>query len=73
MIIPTALGTGPVAHVTPRCVIPTRALENHVFIAYSNYTGPSAGSSYEASYVGQSAIVGPDGIDLARASGTEVR
>lgn len=55
----------------PDCVIPTRALENHVHIAYSNYSGPAAGAGCEAAMCGRSAIVGPDGVALARATGVE--
>ena len=63
ILIPTALGTGPVGRMTPRCVVPTRALENHVFVAYSNYSSPAAAGPSLAQdvFVGQSAIIGPDG------------
>lgn len=39
ILIPTALALGPVQRLTPECVIPTRALENHVHIAYCNFQG----------------------------------
>jgi predicted amidohydrolase len=70
ILIPTALGAGPVDVLTPTCVIPTRALENHVHIAYCNYNG-SATSATHPSFCGRSAIVGPDGIVLGRAPGPE--
>lgn len=44
-------------------VVPTRAYENQVFIAYANYCGNEGDLNYE----GRSCIVGPDGVDLARA------
>ncbi|CAE8604208.1 unnamed protein product [Polarella glacialis] len=70
IILPTALGAGPVQHLTPRCVVPTRALENHIFIAYANFCGPAAGPD-DSAFVGQSAVIGPDGMDLCRAPGPE--
>ena len=70
LIIPTALALGPVQRLTPECVIPTRALENHVHIAYCNFQG-AATSPRHAPFCGRSAIVGPDGIALARAAGPE--
>lgn len=66
LIAPTALGMGEVALVTPHCVVPTRANENHVFVLYSNLEGPqNAGSG--APFCGSSAIVGPNGRVLGRA------
>jgi predicted amidohydrolase len=71
VLLPTALGVGPVARVTPEAVVATRALENHVHVVYANYNGPAAASGYEAAYCGRSAIFGPDGVELARAPGLE--
>ena len=71
ILIPTALGVGPVARMTPDAVVPTRALENHVHIIYANYNGPATAGGYEAAYCGRSAILGPDGIELSRAPGLE--
>jgi len=45
-------------------VIPVRAYENQIFIAYCNYCGDENGLQYE----GRSCIAGPDGTDLARAA-----
>lgn len=45
-------------------VVPVRAYENQLFIAYANYCGHEGDLSYE----GRSCIVGPDGKDLARAA-----
>jgi len=52
-----------------RALIPTRATENQVFVAYANRTG----SEGDLAYVGQSCIVGPGGEDLARAGRDEER
>ena len=73
LIVPTALGAGPADSLTPRCFIPTRAQENHVFIAYSNFPYEAKKEGQQKGfleYCGQSAIVGPDGADLQRAAET---
>uniref|UniRef100_A0A7S1T8W6 CN hydrolase domain-containing protein n=1 Tax=Tetraselmis chuii TaxID=63592 RepID=A0A7S1T8W6_9CHLO len=69
LLVPTALGAGPLDAATPLRTLPTRALENHVFVAYANLEGPALGATTQAvaSFVGRSAIVGPDGEDIARA------
>jgi predicted amidohydrolase len=59
--VPTALVTR--WPVVADKMIPTRALENGVYIAYTNY----AGREDPFDYLGSSCIVGPDGEDLARA------
>ena len=46
-----------------RALVPARAYENHLFLAYANRCGREG----ELEYVGQSCIVAPDGADLARA------
>eukprot|EP01062_Namystynia_karyoxenos_P008444 TRINITY_DN1296_c0_g4_i1.p1 TRINITY_DN1296_c0_g4~~TRINITY_DN1296_c0_g4_i1.p1 ORF type:complete len:313 (+),score=92.41 TRINITY_DN1296_c0_g4_i1:66-941(+) len=66
LIVPTALCDGPVAAITPHCVIPTRALENHVHVLYSNFAGGGQEGG-RIPFCGRSAIVGPDGVDLVRA------
>lgn len=48
-------------------VIPTRAYENHLFVAYVN----RCGSEGSLEYLGGSCICGPDGLDLARAGAGE--
>jgi predicted amidohydrolase len=48
-------------------LVPTRAFENGVFVAYAN----RCHAENELEYVGQSCIVGPDGRDLARAGRDE--
>jgi len=55
--------------VVARALLPARATENQVFVAYANRTGSEGGLAY----VGQSCIVGPDGADLARAGRDEER
>lgn len=47
----------------PLRMVPARAEENGVFIAYANYCG----TERDFDYAGLSCIVGPDGLDLARA------
>lgn len=61
VLVPTALGAqwGPVA----RQVMPTRAFENGVFVAYANH----AGSEGDMTYRGESCIIAPDCQELARA------
>ena len=61
ILVPTALGAdwGWVAG----SMIPTRAYENGVFLAYAN----SAGIENGMTYLGHSVIAAPDGVELARA------
>ncbi len=47
----------------PRRVVPVRAEENAVYVAYANYCGAEGAFAY----VGLSCVVGPTGEDLARA------
>lgn len=59
--VPTALMT-PYDFIA-KSLVPARAYENQVFLAYAN----RAGKEQELTYLGQSCIVGPDGVELARA------
>lgn len=61
VLVPTALGAewGWVAHR----MIPARAYENGIFVAYAN----SAGDENGLTYLGNSLIAAPDGTELARA------
>lgn len=61
ILVPTALGDkwGWVAG----SMIPTRAYENGLFLAYAN----SAGTQNGMDFLGQSFIAAPDGVELARA------
>lgn len=65
VVVPTALtrNWGVVAHQ----VVPTRAFENGVYLAYANH----AGREHDLTYLGASCIVGPHGNDLARAGASE--
>lgn len=65
VVTPTALGEewGVVAHR----VIPTRAFENCLYVAYANYAGREGASRY----LGASVIAGPRGDDCARAAAGE--
>ncbi len=51
----------------PTHMVPTRAVENGVFVAYANRCQQENGLEY----IGLSCIVGPDGRDLARAADDE--
>ena len=55
LLVPTALDDEAVA----RILVPARAMENRVVIAYANHVGPG--------FCGASVIAGPDGRELARA------
>ena len=61
LLVPTALM--PPYDIVPRAVIPTRAYENQLYLAYANHCGVEA----DLSYIGQSCICGPDGAVLAAA------
>ncbi|MEO4040976.1 carbon-nitrogen hydrolase family protein [Hoeflea sp. CAU 1731] len=65
VIVPTALSSQ--WEVVARNLIPTRALENGVYIAYANHCGEDG----DLRFLGHSCIVGPDGRDLARAGRDE--
>lgn len=69
LLVPTALGLGEVESATPFRIIPSRALENHVFVAYCNLEGPAVCAAEQgvAFFCGKSALVGPDGEDIVRA------
>ena len=66
VLVPTALGRE--WSVVSRQLVPTRAFENNVFLAYANFSGVDLSGEY----IGDSVIVSPRGKDLARAgSGPE--
>lgn len=65
VVVPTALTTE--WGVVARKVVPARAFENGVYIAYANHGGRDG----DFEYLGESCIVGPDGNDLARAGSEE--
>jgi predicted amidohydrolase len=65
--VPTALMRP--YEVVARTIVPARAYENQVYVAYANRSG----SEGPLTYCGESCVVGPDGADLARAgSGDEL-
>lgn len=61
ILVPTALGAQ--WEWVARCLIPSRAYENGVFLGYAN----SAGEENGMRFLGQSFIAAPDGQELARA------
>src|SRR3989337_2929260 len=63
--VPTALMRP--HEVVARTVVPARAYENQVYVAYANRSGHEA----DLAYCGESCVVGPDGADLARAGSGE--
>jgi len=65
VIAPTALGKRWL--VVAEKLIPTRAFENNVWLAYANHAGEENGLAY----FGGSCIVAPDGTDAARAGASE--
>lgn len=64
ILVPTALGDR--WNWVAQTMIPTRAYENGVFLAYAN----SAGTENGMDFLGQSFIAAPDGEELARAGGS---
>ena len=67
VLVPTALPESPFANFIATAVVPVRAFENQLFIAYANHVGRD--NSF--SYAGLSRIVGPDGAALAVAGASE--
>ena len=61
VIVPTAVMQP--FDVVAKVVVPARAYENQIFLAYAN----RCGSEDPFDYCGLSCVVGPDGSDLARA------
>lgn len=61
LLVPTALPAR--FDRLPQLVIPARAWENQLFVAYANRCGEEAGLAY----LGGSLVAGPDGAVLARA------
>ncbi len=67
IVVPTALPATPGQRRVSEVLVPSRALENHVFVAYAGLCGTERG----VNHAGCSVIVGPDGADLARAGSGE--
>lgn len=66
-IVLVATAGGAAWEQVPTCVIPSRAYENGIFIAYANYCGVDNGHGF----CGLSCVVDPYGVALARAGRTE--
>jgi 5-aminopentanamidase len=62
--VPTALPTSPNAAFISERMIPVRAFENEIFVAYANHTGQDE----RFTYAGLSHVVSPDGHTQAIAS-----
>jgi predicted amidohydrolase len=65
ILVPTA-NMAPYYGVPTR-IVPARAEENEIYVAYANYCG----CEREFTYCGLSCVCGPDGADLARAGSGE--
>ena len=65
VLVPTSLMAP--FDVVARTLVPARAAENQIFVAYANRVGREG----DLLYVGQSCVCGPDGADLARAGSEE--
>jgi 5-aminopentanamidase len=65
--VPTALPESPQAAFIALQMIPVRAFENQIFVAYANHCGGDA----RFAYAGLSHIAAPDGNTLAKASVAE--
>lgn len=65
LIVPTALVGLSMTTIT----VPSRALENHIFIAYANRSGPDTmpTDGHTLTFCGNSLIAGPSGEAIARA------
>ncbi|MFF6777993.1 carbon-nitrogen hydrolase family protein [Streptomyces sp. NPDC012637] len=61
LLVPTALMHP--AEIVPDAVVPVRAFENQLYIAYANRTGPEG----DFEFVGRSTLAAPDGTARARA------
>jgi predicted amidohydrolase len=70
VLVPTALPASPHADLIARKMIPVRAFENQIFVAYVNFCGRDS----RFAYAGLSGIAAPDGTLLAQAgeSGEEL-
>lgn len=64
--VPTALPAGAYARFIARSMVPVRAFENQVFVAYVNHRGADP----LFSYAGLSTVAAPDGTVLAEADET---
>lgn len=67
VIVPTALPRSEASARIADMVVPTRALENHVFVMYADLCG----TERDLSYAGRSVIAAPDGEIVAQAGSGE--
>lgn len=67
LIVPTALATTPANRRIPERILPARAMENQLFILYTDLCGNDGVLNYE----GHSVAVAPDGSFLCRAGSGE--
>jgi len=70
LLVPTALGVAPTIAALTTQVLPTRAMENNLFVLYANLEGDAAqviGAANIDTFCGQSALLAPDGSALVRA------
>lgn len=65
LLIPTALG--PEYGAVPDLIVPARAVENQLFVAYCNHSGHEDGLAF----LGGSCVAAPDGRKLASTAGGE--
>ncbi len=65
--VPTALPRVPEAAIITERMIPVRAFENQIFVAYTNHSGRDE----LFAYAGRSRIAAPDGASLTTASETD--
>jgi 5-aminopentanamidase len=65
ILVPTANPVG--FNNVPNLLVPARAFENRVTVAYANFAGPDHGLIF----AGQSVIAGPDGRPIVSAGGEE--
>ncbi|GGO82240.1 carbon-nitrogen hydrolase family protein [Wenjunlia tyrosinilytica] len=61
LVVPTGLMRP--YEIVPRTIVPARAFENQLYLAYANRCGAEG----DLEYTGLSCLVGPDGIERARA------
>lgn len=65
VLIPTALT--PEYNAVPELIVPTRAVENQLFVAYCNHSGVENGLAF----LGDSCVAAPDGQRLGAVAGGE--
>lgn len=74
LIVHTALSSSDEHNVVPLCVIPTRAVDNHMFLMYSNFVSQrearaTLDDAERFEMCGLSSIIAPNGRVIVRADG----